>query len=251
MTAHVLVLEADHDKFGLIERSLGGDFVLMRAASLPEALQLVGSLEFDLIVMDVHLPDQAGLTALEAMRAAAPRTPIILITTMHAPRLVLPPVPGDAPRSEVPSDRLARDAVQRLRSETATHGTEPTDHSRFDSVRGHIAILDERGTILSVNEAWRRFGQANGLNEADFCVGTNYLEVCEKAQAATGLAHDAAEGIRAVMSGTRMEFFLEYPCHSPSEPRWFVMRVSPVDGAGPARVMVCHERILPAGKRAD
>ena len=35
-----------------------------------------------------------------------------------------------------------------------------------------------------------------------------------------------AAGIRAVMQGELSEFTLEYPCHSPSEQRWFMVRVT-------------------------
>jgi PAS domain S-box-containing protein len=52
-----------------------------------------------------------------------------------------------------------------------------------------------------------------------------------------------AGGIRAVMHGRQVEFVLEYPCHSPEERRWFVMRVTRFPGEGPVRVVIAHENI--------
>ncbi len=50
-----------------------------------------------------------------------------------------------------------------------------------DCLRSHIAILDEAGTILSVNATWNRFATSNGL-AAEFCgPGANYLRSCDQA----------------------------------------------------------------------
>ena len=44
-----------------------------------------------------------------------------------------------------------------------------------------------------------------------------------------------------MLAGTQRHFELEYACHSPSEQRWFVGRVTRFPGAGPARVVIAHE----------
>ena len=46
----------------------------------------------------------------------------------------------------------------------------------------HLAVLDEDGIIISVNEAWRKFAEANGLSWDDYGVGRSYLKVCEFAE---------------------------------------------------------------------
>ena len=46
----------------------------------------------------------------------------------------------------------------------------------------HIAVLDESGAIVFVNEAWSRFARNNGATTAaTFFVGTNYFAVCRDA----------------------------------------------------------------------
>ena len=93
----------------------------------------------------------------------------------------------------------------------------------------HVTVLDAHGTILYVNDAWRRFAAENALQSREYCVGQNYLAVCE---AATGdcseEAANAAVGIRAVLAGELPRFELNYPCHSPENPRWFRLFAAPV-----------------------
>ena len=42
------------------------------------------------------------------------------------------------------------------------------------------------------------------------------------------IASTAALGLRQVLEGSRPLFSLEYPCHSPTEQRWFVLNAAPV-----------------------
>src|SRR5918994_1307281 len=114
----------------------------------------------------------------------------------------------------------------------------------LDSLSAHIAILDESGEIIAVNEVWRAFAKANGTDPRKVSEGVNYLRVCDSA---TGLFSDVAatfaEGIRAVLSGRWESFELEYPCHSPTERRWFMGRVTPFFGTEKSWVVVAHENI--------
>jgi PAS domain S-box-containing protein len=112
----------------------------------------------------------------------------------------------------------------------------------LDSLSAHIAILDETGKIIAVNESWRRFANANGGNHV--VEGANYLDACDRVVGSdAAFSAQAARGIRAVMAGENCFFYLEYPCHSPSEHRWFAMRVTPFLGGESARVVVAHENI--------
>ncbi len=122
--------------------------------------------------------------------------------------------------------------------------SEELARAALDGLAAHIAILDGEGQILAVNAAWQAFAEANPLAASAVGEGTNYLRVCD---AATGDCADeaggAASGIRAVLAGRTEVFELEYPCHSPTEKRWFSLRVTRFPGGGPARVIVSHEDI--------
>ena len=114
----------------------------------------------------------------------------------------------------------------------------------LDSLSAHIAILDGSGEIVAVNAVWRAFARKNGGDPERVSEGANYLRVCDSAT--TRNSEDAAafaEGIRAVLSGRRESFELEYPCHSPTERRWFIGRVTPYFRDERPGVVVAHENI--------
>jgi diguanylate cyclase (GGDEF)-like protein len=117
--------------------------------------------------------------------------------------------------------------------------------SVLDSLPEPIAVLDQNGVIGAVNAAWRQFAWINGGgSEATSPIGVNYLTICDQA-AATPNGEEgalAAEGIRAVMDGRRVEFHLEYPCHTAYEQRWFRMTVTRLFGST-SQVVVSHRNI--------
>ncbi len=102
--------------------------------------------------------------------------------------------------------------------------------SAFDALSLTIAVISAEGTIRYVNQEWRRFARANGIEHAGtVSEGVNYLQECRRAvQRGDGSANDALEGIQAVIERKLPEFEFEYPCDSPGEKRWFLMNVRPV-----------------------
>jgi PAS domain S-box-containing protein len=135
---------------------------------------------------------------------------------------------------------FTRDVTEINRSQVARLESERMARSVLDSLSANIAVLDDQGSILEVNRSWIDFAEQN---QATGCVNedANYLRVCDEAvgQEAANAALFAA-GIRDVLTGSRPSFSLEYPCHSPTQERWFVGRVLPFLGDGPKRVVVTH-----------
>jgi signal transduction histidine kinase len=135
------------------------------------------------------------------------------------------------------SDRAADDTPRARRSERFAR-------SVLDGLSAHVAVLDGSGTIVAANEAWKAFAGANGAVPARVSEGADYLGACDSASGPN--AEEAAEfaaGIREVLGGWKERFELEYPCHSPTERRWFLGRVSRLPEAGPPRAVVAHEDI--------
>lgn len=110
----------------------------------------------------------------------------------------------------------------------------------LNSLMAHIAVLDERGVIIAVNDSWTRFAAENGARTS--YVGADYLAVCEQAAANDQTAQSALDGLRALLRGDTEAFSLEYPCHSPSAERWFALRVVRASGGRNAFV-AAHEDI--------
>ena len=75
----------------------------------------------------------------------------------------------------------------------------------LDSLSAHIAIVDESGTKVAVNRAWREFARANGAT-GNVSEGANYLAMCDSATGA-GAEYAAAfaEGVRTALAGRREE----------------------------------------------
>ncbi len=112
----------------------------------------------------------------------------------------------------------------------------------LDSLSTHVAVLDESGQIVMTNRAWGAFAAENGGTAEAVGVGSNYLAACD-ADRSDGSAAQVAAGLRAIIAGTETEFSMEHSCHGPELRRWYQMRATIYDGAGPTRVVVTHENI--------
>lgn len=131
---------------------------------------------------------------------------------------------------------VARPGTLTARSSRARRSPAPAVESNaalrrvsiLDALPAHLALLDSLGTVVGVNEPWRRFARANGL-EPPAGLGLNYLDVCERA--APGDPEGAgrvAPALREILNGRGRAFSLEYPCHSPAERRWFRVEITRV-----------------------
>jgi len=115
----------------------------------------------------------------------------------------------------------------------------------LDSLSAHIALVDASGKIVLTNGAWGRFARANGTPQQEVSEGANYLDVCDSARrAGSEEAAAFADGLRSVLDGRVEEFAMEYPCHSPTEKRWFVARATRfLAGVVAEGAVVAHENI--------
>jgi hypothetical protein len=119
----------------------------------------------------------------------------------------------------------------------------------LDELPEHSAIVDNSGTIVAVNKAWKRFAKDNGADLSKVLEGANYLHVCERAKGEhSPYALSFGEGLRSVLCSREERFAMEYPCHSPTERRWFVGRVERfADGDSPM-ALVAHEKVTPGAR---
>jgi signal transduction histidine kinase/DNA-binding response OmpR family regulator len=123
--------------------------------------------------------------------------------------------------------------------------------SVVNSLSSQIAVLDEKGVILAVNAAWNRFARQAGVATDTIGVGSNYLAVCSDAhRICASDARTVAAGIQAVLDEQQPDFYMEYPSRSLNDDAWFSLYVTPFEGDGPKRVVVCHDNIT-ARKTAE
>jgi PAS domain S-box-containing protein len=109
----------------------------------------------------------------------------------------------------------------------------------LDALSAHVAILNGRGDIIAVNQAWRSFGTGNGLAVPDHAIGTNYIEVCRAAAANDPRAAVVARGLAALLDGERPEFRSSYRCGD----RYFQMTAAQFDHDGGVYAVVAHEDV--------
>jgi PAS domain S-box-containing protein len=110
----------------------------------------------------------------------------------------------------------------------------------LNSLQANIALLNESGTIIDVNDGWRTFATGNQLAGSSYGIGENYIRISEAADGEDAIAGKAiAQGILDVLSGDRQEFHLDYPCHTATEKRWFSATVTPLY-RGRGDVVVAH-----------
>jgi two-component system NarL family sensor kinase len=115
--------------------------------------------------------------------------------------------------------------------------------STLDSLSAHIAVLDDQGTIVAVNNAWRQFARESGYVGQSYGVGLNYLSVCEAGAQLSREASETAAALRDIIAGRRPDFRMEYPCASSRGQRWFQMRITRPEQGGTQRIVVAHEDI--------
>ncbi|KAB1187859.1 MULTISPECIES: PAS domain-containing protein [Haloferax] len=111
----------------------------------------------------------------------------------------------------------------------------------FDELPAEVAILDKHGDIIYTNRAWRMFAESNDYAGDSTSIGVNYVAVCDAAREESETAGIVADGIRSLLRGQQDLLAIEYPCHSPTVYRWFLMRAVPYDTPRHGRfVLVMH-----------
>jgi PAS domain S-box-containing protein len=114
----------------------------------------------------------------------------------------------------------------------------------LNALPANIALLNKDGVIIAVNQAWQSYGSDNNLKSTNSAIGSNYIAVSGKASGADAEAgKKMAKGIAEVLEGKLKEFSLEYPCHSPTEKRWFSVKVSPTDKDNSGGAVIMHVNI--------
>ena len=114
----------------------------------------------------------------------------------------------------------------------------------LDGLEDQIAVLDEQGEILFVNRTWRDVARANGV-AADYpWVGQNYLNVCRAATHCGDIdAGTVADGLDDVIARRAETFYHEYPCSTPQEEKWFILRAARAQLGGAFGIVVSHHNI--------
>ena len=142
---------------------------------------------------------------------------------------------------------IAQDITNYYQAERQIIAQHHLSQDILDSIDNQIAVLDERGTIVTVNRSWCDFATKNrGANAHPIGPGSNYFDLrCGVAQKAPEHAEEnkAVKGIQSVIDGQKDCFLMEYECASPEQVRHYLMRVLPLrykGGKSGNSVVVSH-----------
>ncbi|UPQ77995.1 PAS domain S-box protein [Flavobacterium azooxidireducens] len=114
----------------------------------------------------------------------------------------------------------------------------------LNTLPASIALLDQEGTIVKLNDEWINFGLANGMPNTYQQLGKNYIEISEKSlgrEAKDG--KQMSKGLQEVLRGEREYFTMEYQCDSATEKRWFKAEVRPFKTNNHTGAVVMHINI--------
>ena len=156
-------------------------------------------------------------------------------------------------------DGDARTLLLRGTQEQLKENENPTQAGILNALPARIALLDTKGIIISVNDAWVKFSLGNVNQGLGNEVGQNYIDIFDHALG-DGFSESnlVAEGIRSVLDGERKNFSIEYTCPSITEQRWFELIVTPLREDRQMGAVVMHlniterklmERSVQAGKK--
>jgi signal transduction histidine kinase len=120
-------------------------------------------------------------------------------------------------------------ALMRRRFERLLEESRGLGRSLFTSLHGQAAILDRRGTIVAVNEAWAKAGRADGNAGAPARVGDSYLEVCRAAvERGDPDAESVLRGLEAVLGSAAPGFSTEYRTRVAAGEGWLELLAEPL-----------------------
>lgn len=193
MVPHLLLIEDDARMREVVERGLGArGFIVSSAPDGLAGMDLLGKLEFDLVLLDLILPGKDGLHVLEDVRALKPRLPVIMLTALDDARSKVGGLDAGADdyvTKPVSIEELAARIRARLRWREADGGVMKTGPLTVD-LAAHRAFLGTRDVPLSARELtllaafMRHAGQLLSRGqllqmvwELDFDPGSNVVDV--------------------------------------------------------------------------
>ncbi len=150
----VLLIEDNRDDAQLIARKIAaadaGEFAITRAESLSAARILIRRLMPSAILLDLNLPDSRGVDSLRAVRASAPATPIVVLSSAADDA-----VSAEA-LTEGAHDFLAKDAVdgfeitKSLRYAISRANSEESCRAIVEhSIQGVAILQDDRVVVVN------------------------------------------------------------------------------------------------------
>ena len=116
----ILHVEDDADLRRVIGAALQADADLILATGLQQALRLLKSQRYDLILLDIRLPDGSGLQLLEHVHTVdGPAPPVVLLCAEAPPTDICPDAAAILVKTRVSEQKIVETILRVLRHPTA------------------------------------------------------------------------------------------------------------------------------------
>jgi PAS domain S-box-containing protein len=159
----LLIVEDDVVDRKLLERLLArstlGTCAVENADRLAGALELLRSRAYDLILLDLGLPDSQGMESVVRLQAGAPQTPIIVLSGLDdvdvATQAVQMGVQDYLIKGQVDASllmRAIRYALERKRAQRQLQAAELRYRTIFENSAVAIMMVDEQRRLISWNQ---------------------------------------------------------------------------------------------------
>ena len=131
LTARILIVDDDPHFLRVLARILSSEnFLVSSAGAACDAIEVLKSAQFDLIISDLRMPDCDGLGFLKSLRKEGNNVPVIILTAYGEVDTYLAAINAGANQylsKPIQSDDLLRIVRFCLRSQAKDHETPPPD----------------------------------------------------------------------------------------------------------------------------
>ena len=138
-------------------------FNVVRAVTAAEGVACLKKGEYDIILMDLALPDSEDLDAFFDVHTLASKTPVVIACGLHNEELALKAVQQGAQdyviKNYLDGDLLARtirNAIERKRTQDALQDQTTILQSILNSIADGVIVANDEGEWILINPAARR-----------------------------------------------------------------------------------------------
>lgn len=228
-------------------------WVLTHVERLKVALQYLSDRRFDVVLLDLSLPDSHGLNTLETLQCHAPNIPIVVLTGNDDKELALRAVARGAQdylvKGQISTElieRAIRYAIERKQIVRQLHESERRFRGIFEQTFQLIQLLTPEGIILEVNQT---IAALCGIKPED-CIGKPLWEVESFKDSV-----ETQESLRTAIANAAQGQFVRYEVQLRSVEdavAWMDFSIKPLkDESGKVVVLIAEGRDISDRKLAE